>query len=199
MRAQRTMGSCSLMAVLWPTSCRGPCVGGDPVSLPAPRVGLQGLRISLVRVHLNGQCSRLSHLDQTVSASVEVRVTVTSQNYSEKLQDRNSVEFSNFNKTFTKQVTLRELHPPQGPFSSPPHLHAHPQSLGGVRRVKMAGYARCILFSASQVLRASQVRAGKQGLPGSCKRVAAQTWSLDKRTFYLVSVSLAGGVRIGEC
>jgi hypothetical protein len=43
------------------------------------------------------------------------------------------------------------------------------------------------------------VRDGKQGFRGNCKRVAGQTWSLDKRTFHLVSVSLAGGVRSREC
>lgn len=89
------------------------------MSLPASGVGPQGVRIALVRVPLNGRCFCLSPLEQTVSASVEVTVTVTSQNYSEQLQDRQSDEFKEFNKTFTEQVTLgtpaRAIRPPPTP------------------------------------------------------------------------------------
>ncbi|XP_052610945.1 mucin-17-like [Peromyscus californicus insignis] len=45
-------------------------------------------------------------IEQTVSASVEVTVTVTSQNYSDELQNPQSDEFKEFNETFTKQMAI---------------------------------------------------------------------------------------------
>ncbi|XP_051693965.2 mucin-17 [Oryctolagus cuniculus] len=43
---------------------------------------------------------------QMVSAVVELSVTVTSEEYSEQLQNQSSEEFKNFNETFTKQMAL---------------------------------------------------------------------------------------------
>ncbi|KAM5330463.1 mucin-17-like [Glossophaga mutica] len=43
---------------------------------------------------------------ETVSAEMKMSVTVTSVNYTEKLQDRSSPEFQNFNKLFTEQMDL---------------------------------------------------------------------------------------------
>lgn len=133
-------------------------------SLPVPRVGLQGLRMSLVRVHLSGQRSCLSHLEQTFSASVESSVTVTSQNYTNKLQDKSSKEFSDFNKTFTQQVILREL-PPKGPSAlhPAPPLPPFPPSIPG-RSLEGLRWQLDMLDEYSsqlpQVLRASQDRRG---------------------------------------
>uniref|UniRef100_A0A8C2N0F5 Mucin 3, intestinal n=1 Tax=Cricetulus griseus TaxID=10029 RepID=A0A8C2N0F5_CRIGR len=45
-------------------------------------------------------------IEKTVTAAVEVSVTVTSQNYSEKLEDPKSEEFKKFNKTFTEQMKM---------------------------------------------------------------------------------------------
>lgn len=42
----------------------------------------------------------------TITASVEVSVTVTSQEYSEELKNPNSTAFRDFNETFTKQMAL---------------------------------------------------------------------------------------------
>uniref|UniRef100_A0A287D9B9 SEA domain-containing protein n=1 Tax=Ictidomys tridecemlineatus TaxID=43179 RepID=A0A287D9B9_ICTTR len=41
---------------------------------------------------------------QTVSAQMELTVTVTSEPYSDKLQDRSSQEFKKFNESFTEQM-----------------------------------------------------------------------------------------------
>nr|XP_044998792.1 mucin-17 [Jaculus jaculus] len=43
-------------------------------------------------------------IEQTVSASVEVSVTVTSEEYSNDLQDRDSEKFKNFSRIFTEQM-----------------------------------------------------------------------------------------------
>ncbi|XP_051031606.1 mucin-17-like [Phodopus roborovskii] len=65
---------------------------------------------------LKCQCTSLFHgprceevvdsieIDNTVSATVEVSVTVTNHNYSEELQNKTSKEFKEFNKTFTEQM-----------------------------------------------------------------------------------------------
>lgn len=43
-------------------------------------------------------------IENTVSAAVEVSVTVTSQEYSNELENKESEEFKKFNETFTKQM-----------------------------------------------------------------------------------------------
>ncbi|KAL1768639.1 Muc3 [Sigmodon hispidus] len=43
-------------------------------------------------------------VEQEIIASVEVTVTVTSENYSKELEDPKSEEFKKFNETFTKQM-----------------------------------------------------------------------------------------------
>jgi len=68
-----------------------------------------GLKCQCTSLFYGPRCEELVEsveIEPTVAASVEVSVTVTSQEYSEKLQDRKSEEFSNFNKTFTKQMAL---------------------------------------------------------------------------------------------
>ncbi|MEJ1272676.1 mucin 3 intestinal [Cricetulus griseus] len=64
-------------------------------------------------------------IEKTVTAAVEVSVTVTSQNYSEKLEDPKSEEFKKFNKTFTEQVILGEARPRaiQSPTRTLHHSH----------------------------------------------------------------------------
>ncbi|KAL6093958.1 hypothetical protein STEG23_027006 [Scotinomys teguina] len=42
----------------------------------------------------------------TISASVEVTVTVTSQEYSEELQNKESEQYKKFNETFTEQMAM---------------------------------------------------------------------------------------------
>ena len=43
---------------------------------------------------------------ETVSAQVEMTVTVTSREFTKELEDRDSVEFKNFSDTFTQEVSL---------------------------------------------------------------------------------------------
>lgn len=43
---------------------------------------------------------------ETVSAQMEMTVTVTSMEYTEELEDRSSAQFQSFNKTFTDEVSL---------------------------------------------------------------------------------------------
>ena len=47
----------------------------------------------------------------TVSAEMKLSVTVTSENYTEELQNWSSPEFKKFNDLFTKQVGLGEQVP----------------------------------------------------------------------------------------
>lgn len=52
-----------------------------------------------------------SELPDTVSAQVELTVTVTSVNFSEELEDPVSEKYQNFAKEFTRQVGLRQRVP----------------------------------------------------------------------------------------
>lgn len=121
------------------------------MSLLASGVDFQGVKISLVRVHLNGRSFCLSPLE-TVSATVEVTVKVTSQNYSKDLENKQSKAYKDFTKTFTKQVTLGDS-PTQGLFSPP----LTPWEEGGGLKTP-AEYIPCVLLLAFPGLGAGQGR-----------------------------------------
>ncbi|EDM13281.1 rCG21712, isoform CRA_a [Rattus norvegicus] len=68
-----------------------------------------GLKCQCTGLFYGPRCEEVMEsveIKPTVSAAVEVSVTVTSQEYSNELQDRNSTEFRNFNETFTKQMAI---------------------------------------------------------------------------------------------
>lgn len=106
-------------------------------------------------------------LESIVTATVEVTVRVTSQNFSEKLNDQESKEFKDFNKTFSEQVT-------PGDHAAPSHpTNTTRRNLEG--GVKMA--TELLNVCASQLARAG--RGWEARLTWSSKRVhTEQVWSL---------------------
>lgn len=97
-------------------------------------------------------------LESIVTATVEVTVRVTSQNFSEKLNDQESKEFKDFNKTFSEQVT-------PGDHAAPSHpTNTTRRNLEG--GVKMA--TELLNVCASQLARAGR---RWEARPGSSKRV----------------------------
>jgi hypothetical protein len=110
---------------------------------------------------LSEWCFVLSPVDQTVSAQVELTVTVTNQVYHDELQNRSSEEFKKFNESFPEQVNLGQ-HNPRAP-QLPPG-----RTLEGLRKLKAIPLLEgCEFFSPSpQILRACQSLGATWGSPG---------------------------------
>jgi hypothetical protein len=109
---------------------------------------------------LSEWCFVLSPVDQTVSAQVELTVTVTNQVYHDELQNRSSEEFKKFNETFSEEVNLGQ-HIPRAA-QLPPG-----RTLEGLRKLKAIPLLEgCEFFSPSpQILRACRAW-GLWGAPG---------------------------------
>jgi hypothetical protein len=116
--------------------------------------GVAGVQTSVTGAREGGAllsewCFVLSPVDQTVSAQVELTVTVTNQVYHDELQNRSSEEFKKFNETFSEQVNLGQHNPRATQL--PPG-----RTLEGLRKLKAIPLLEgCEVFSPSpQILRA---------------------------------------------
>nr|XP_020029273.1 mucin-17-like [Castor canadensis] len=66
-----------------------------------------GLKCQCTSLYYGPRCEEVVdsiEIDQTVSAEVELTVTVTNQVYHDELQNRSSEEFKKFNETFSEQM-----------------------------------------------------------------------------------------------
>jgi hypothetical protein len=136
-----------------PLSCRALSVRGAWLSFYT-HGGVAGVQTSVTGSSGGGAllsewCFVLSPVDQTVSAQVELTVTVTNQVYHDELQNRSSEEFKKFNETFSEQVNLGQHNPRAAQL--PPG-----RTLEGLRKLKAIPMLEgCEVFSPSpQILRA---------------------------------------------
>jgi hypothetical protein len=144
-----------------PLSCRALSVRGAWLSFYT-HGGVAGVQTSVTGAREGGAllsewCFVLSPVDQTVSAQVELTVTVTNQVYHDELQNRSSEEFKKFNETFSEQVNLGQHNPRAAQL--PPG-----RTLEGLRKLKAIPMLEgCEVFSPSpQILRACH-RLGDMG------------------------------------
>lgn len=91
---------------------------GGPRPLPCPAQDIIAGGVGLLGMSSGGAafskwccCLNPSDPPETVSAQVELTVTVTSENFTKELQNWSSPQFRKFNETFTKQVALEEQVP----------------------------------------------------------------------------------------